>query len=655
MIKHRLRGLSTILGNQIEPEKIEELKRSKTNIENNLSKILKIIKNEDKGNKTDRNPKRSKQEAELEGLIEDFFSQYQSLYALFDRLTAENGKVVSRRTASLSRSSSGSDYFSSEEVETQRNSTEAEQHHHFTILDPIRVEGNENESEIDLHARAISSRGKEVETEQLRIESRESEAQELRAENAEFQVLLKMKEDQASDLQRKIQDYDQQMNTLTMTAKTPSNQKDEMEAKSALSRDEVLGQMEGLRDQLNVMHQNLESLSDKNKELESQMEYLNQQLVEKGLLERRMREQNEGFAGRVKDLEMELESRSKEKDKLEDELRQKNYEIKQLGDENKSLEDSNEALSSKFNDLKLESDYYEEEKNELELQKERIQKEYSDSLAVIFDQEITIRKQAQTIERLSGEVEESKMWAKKFKLNKQLSEKRIEEIAEEVRGQLEDSIRILYRRIRVAEQLHNENKDGHKEIRERYEQENKMLKEKVVIYEGIEASGFGASKLKPMEVVNVIELATSKLEYAQVSFMSRVSQMTEEVQNVRDWIQQRKEEMKQLKTEVDELNDLLNHKEEKVGKLEAKVSEGREENLNLMKSVTELENKVGMLAERLKEKDEELVNLGETKREAIKQLCFMNDYHRDRCEFLKGLIAKKNTITRTERALTIYM
>ncbi|XP_028774804.1 COP1-interactive protein 1-like [Neltuma alba] len=705
MIKHRLRGLSTILGNQVEPEKIEELKRNKTDIENNLSKILKIIKNEDQGSNRDRSPKGAGQETELVGLIEDFFTQYQSLYALYDRLTAENGKIVSRRidsgvSASLSCSSSDSDYFSSDEVETRRNSPERE--HHITIPDP-RCEAEDNESESDLHARAISTRGKELEeqfhSQKKDIESltcHKSELQLQIAKNAGLQTLENTKEDQVSGLQRKLDDYDQshdnitelieQINTLTTEAKTLRDQKDEVQAKLTPSRDEALSQMEGLRDQLNVMRQNLESLSDKNEELATQMEYLNQQIVEKGLLERRMQEENEGLAGRVKELEMELESRCKEKEKLEEELRQKNNEIKQMRDENKSLEDRNLelkravthageelkaqakeresssrngasphaiALSSQFNDLKLELNYYKEEKIRLELQNERIQKEYSESLATVFDQGRTIKDQTETIERISAEIEESRMWARKFKLNKQFSEKRIEELAEEIRRQLEDSIRLLYRRIRVAEQLHNENKDGYKVVKERYEQENKMLKQKVAIYEE-KVAGFGATKLKPIEVLNVLELATSKLEDAQVSFHGRVAQMMEEVQNARDWIKQRKKEMKQLKTNVEDLSGLLNDKEEqelllreKVEKLETRLREEGEENLNLMKSVTELEKKVGMLEKSLKEKDEELVNLGDTKREAIRQLCFLNDYHRNRCDVLKGLIAKKNTSTRT--------
>ncbi|XP_054824047.1 COP1-interactive protein 1-like [Prosopis cineraria] len=720
MIKHRLRGLSTILGTQVEPDKIEELKRNKTDIENNLSRILKIIKNEDQSSKRDRSPKRSRQETELVGLIEDFFTHYQSLYALYDRLTAENGKVVSRRidsgvSASLSCSSSDSDYFSSDEVDSRRQSPETE--HHITISHPTR-EGKDNDSETDLQTRAISARGKELEEKfhsqkkeiespthqkselQRQIESKEREAQELSARNAELQVSeKKTKEDQVSGLQRKFEDGEsedhiaeliEQINTLTMEATTLRDQKDEMEVRLTLGRDEALSLLEDLKNQLNVMRQNSDSLSDKNKELEAHMEYLYQQLDEKGWLEQRMREEKEGLVGMVRDLETELESRFKEKDKLEEELRKKSYEMKQVEDENKSLQDRNAelkravthageelnalakehessrngasthaiALSDQFNDLKLELNYYKEEKIRLELQNERMQKEYSESLATIFDQGKTIKEQAETIERIIAEFEESKTWARKFKLNKQFSEKRIEELAEEIRGQLEDSIRLLYRRIRVAEQLHNENKDGYKLVKERYEQENKILKEKIAIYEEKEARVASATRLNRIEVSNVLESAASNLEKNQVSFLRRVTKMMEEVQNARDWIKQRKEEMEQLKSHVDKLTALLKDREEqellpreKVAKSEGKVSEEGEENLSLMKSVTELEKKVGILEKSLKERDEQLVNLGETKREAIRQLCFVNDYHRNRCHFLKGLIAKKTTINRTPTPL----
>ncbi|CAB4280097.1 unnamed protein product [Prunus armeniaca] len=62
-------------------------------IENNVTRIFKLIKNEEQGKKEDSR-KDSKNESELVGLIENFYQQYQSLYALYDHLVGESGRIV---------------------------------------------------------------------------------------------------------------------------------------------------------------------------------------------------------------------------------------------------------------------------------------------------------------------------------------------------------------------------------------------------------------------------------------------------------------------------------------------------------------------------------------------------------------------------------
>ncbi|KAI4326846.1 hypothetical protein L6164_019375 [Bauhinia variegata] len=237
----------------------------------------------------------------------------------------------------------------------------------------------------------------------------------------------------------------------------------------------------------------------------------------------------------------------------------------------------------------------------------------------------------------------------------------MEELAQEFRKKLEDHIRLLYRRIHVAEQLHNENKESYKIIKKIYEEENGMLKEKIAGYED-ELRKPGVMKMTPMELLNGLELAAGldlaagKLEEHKEFLLSRVSKMVGEVQNAKDWIKKRNSEMKQLKDNVNFLTALLDDKEEqefllreKVWKLEAKVSKEGGEKLNLMKTVRQLEKKMGKLEKIVKEKDEELVHQGEQKREAIRQLCFLNDYHRNRCDYLKDLITnmRVSTIKRT--------
>lgn len=703
-------------------------------IENNLTKILTLIKNEDQSNR-EGNPKDAKKESELVGLIEDFYTQYQSLYALYDRLTGENGKIVYRRTetagsASLSSSGSESDYFSSDELDRESNHSLR----HSSVSDSIKQEHQETSNVAEVKSlrdgdkdmagskeleEGLSRQKKELESLnrqkmdlQLKFESKATEAQDLSAKNSELhariselEALMKTKEE-VSGLEMKLQSNEShaasniselmsQINTLIMEAESLRTQKDEMAAKLAHSRDEALDQLNGLRIQLITMHENLDSPSYKNKELETQMEEkkesISHYLVKIEDLNEQMREQKEDFAARIKDLEMELEIRCSQKKESEKELREKIHEIKQLGDENKALKDRNvelervmihteeefstlakqhessktgasmraTALATQVNDLKAELEALREEKNRLEQQNETIQRDYSESITKIFDQGKVISEQSASIERMSVEYEELKMWSKKFRMNPPISERKVEELAEEVRRKLEDNIRLLYRRIRVAEQLHNETKDSYKMTKLMYEDENKRLQEKVYRYQEEEARRLGATvlklNLKPLEIVSGLEVAARKVEEESMCFVNRVGKMMEEAETARDWIRERKGEMKQLKDKVENLTALLEDKEkqeemlrEKVWKLEARVSKEGGEKLNLMKSVSQLEKKVGRLEKSLKEKDEEVVNLGEMKKEAIRQLCILNDYHRNRCDYLKDLISKIR-LTKTMR------
>ncbi|TKY71014.1 myosin heavy chain protein [Spatholobus suberectus] len=233
----------------------------------------------------------------------------------------------------------------------------------------------------------------------------------------------------------------------------------------------------------------------------------------------------------------------------------------------------------------------------------------------------------------------------------------MEELAAEFQKKMKDNIHLLHQRIHVAEQLNNENKESHKMTKQRYEEENKRLGERVASYEdelrvrGCTLSLIGVN-LNGLEF-GVLDLAAGKLEEHRARVLGLVSKMLGEVEFAKDWIRERNGEMKELIDKVDGLTVLLGEKEEqelllreKVWKLEANVSKEGGEKLNLMKAVSRLERKVGKLEKNLKEKDEEMVSLGEKKREAIRQLCFLIEFHRNRCVYLKDLMSKRRVSDR---------
>jgi predicted transcriptional regulator len=78
---------------------------------------------------------------------------------------------------------------------------------------------------------------------------------------------------------------------------------------------------------------------------------------------------------------------------------------------------------------------------------------------------------------------------------------------------------------------------------------------------------------------------------------------------------------------------------EKVEKLEVKARKEESEKMNVTATVVELKKTVTEHEKLMKEKEEDMLHLGEEKREAIRQLCLLIDYHRERNDYLKEIIS----------------
>ncbi|KAJ7945017.1 Myosin heavy chain-like protein [Quillaja saponaria] len=676
MMKHRCRQLAKSFGNHVDPEKAEELKRAKTEIQSNVTRILKLVKNEDQS-KRDGITKDSNNKSELVGFIEDFYKQYQSLYALYDHLTGEYKKVgLGRkgRSFSFSSSSSDSEYYSSEEIDSTFGKWENEYH---KVLDTTKEDLETNNKEITYRNHRLVSSGEENEVEvinknlKIKADIREkehsalvnvhelhgtqesdqitelekqltglkTELESLQSQKGELDVQFESKATEAKQLGEQNICLNARIAELELEAKLLQNQKGEMEENMACKRNEALLQIKGLMNQLSGMQHDLDSLHKQKRQSEEQMERkteeifqnlmdietLKDKLTETTATEQRMLEEKEGFLVKFKGMEQEVDSLCNQKNELEEQLRGKLCETNKLGEENRVLHARNLELEKAL--------------TEREAELCALQREYDD-----------LRLE---IDRVSRENKQAKGWLKKSKYNLQVSERKMEELVENFRKKLEDSIRLLYQRVRVAEQLHVENKDSYRMTKDKYEENNRILEEKVATYED------EVIKMKDIletafEVANGLELASEKLGEYKENFVNRLSIMLNEVQFAKDWIEGKNSEMKKLKDNVDCLTTLLDRKEEqefslrdKVWKLEAKVSKEGGEKLNLMKTVSQLERRVEKLKNNLKEKEEELSSLGEKKREAIRQLCFLIDYHRSHSDHLKVLISKMTSKNRT--------
>ncbi|CAJ1927400.1 unnamed protein product [Sphenostylis stenocarpa] len=657
-------------------------------METNLTRISKLIKNEEQ-NKKDGN---SKKEKEVVALIKDFYNQCQSLYSLYGRFTGEyikSGPCVVDRTSSVSSSSSDSEYFSSEEVDASDINDSNQK--------PFTVERERSNLEVLLRTQESNEFEEQLKRNlELQFESQAREVKqllcsknvELQKRVVELELLMKESKRTVSVLQAKLKTNEghavyeiselmARIHKLEQEAKALRTQKGKMEEKIRRNRNEALSQRKDLTDQINAMQQMLESVSNHNQELEVHLERkrvevsqclirienLGEDLAEKNT------EKEEYFLARIKDLELEVESRrSKQRDledrniELERELARTGEEISQLLRERESYKERAsihaEALKTLVEKLTLELD----QQSMVELPNERNQKEYSEILTKmenlndkfetrVVDQEETINKLTEGIEQIGAENKQAEIGCKKLKLCKQLSERKMEEeLAEEFRMQMEGSIHLLQQRIHEAEQLNSENKESHKMTKQRYEEENRIAR-----YED-ELRVKATTPSAPMEIninglelsAQALDLAAGKLEEQRERVSGLVSKMLGEIQFAKDWIRERNSEVKELKEKVDELKVILGEKEEKelmlretLWKLEAMVSKEGGEKLNLIKTVRQLERKVEKLERNVIEKDGELVGLAEKKREAIRQLCLQVEFHRNRYVYLKDSMSKR--------------
>ncbi|MED6183534.1 hypothetical protein PIB30_038761 [Stylosanthes scabra] len=116
MVKHRLRdSMKSLFRSHIDPEKEEQLKGAKGEIQDKVKRILKLVRDEHV--EDDDTPLEPSKKESLVKLIEDFHSQYQSLYAKYDNLTDELRKKIigngkQEKESFSSSSDSDSDYSS---------------------------------------------------------------------------------------------------------------------------------------------------------------------------------------------------------------------------------------------------------------------------------------------------------------------------------------------------------------------------------------------------------------------------------------------------------------------------------------------------------------------------------------------------------------
>nr|XP_043639910.1 COP1-interactive protein 1-like [Erigeron canadensis] len=204
--------------------------------------------------------------------------------------------------------------------------------------------------------------------------------------------------------------------------------------------------------------------------------------------------------------------------------------------------------------------------------------------------------------------------------------KKMGDMVDEFRKKSEDSIRILSRRIRVAEQLHNETREWYKKTREKNEQDrrdNELAFRSIKIITAMVSDTLSASETIGLRFIECCE-----------DFTNRVSKVSCETNFVKDWVKRKNGVITQVKKDFDAVVVQLDGKEEEI--------------LGSRQKVLKLDAKLRDLEKLVKENDETIIGLKEEKREAIRQLCVWIDFHRGRADYFKKafseLVAKNQRL-----------
>ncbi|KAL8091282.1 hypothetical protein AgCh_040399 [Apium graveolens] len=224
-------------------------------------------------------------------------------------------------------------------------------------------------------------------------------------------------------------------------------------------------------------------------------------------------------------------------------------------------------------------------------------------------------------------------------------------LTENVRN-IEVKLRLSNQKLRITEQVLSEKENEHNVKEEKYQKDNKVLHERIIVLSGVlraykedqfKMKAEFAEKLN--QTFTGLDSLTRKLEEDSGHIETCVFEILNELHVAKNWVRDKNSNEENQKKKIANLIFELNSARQQEALL-------REQIENLVKAVKQLEvrteesniekdKKIGEMEKRLKEKEEWILGIGEEKKEAIRQLCIWNDYHRERCVYLEKIITNR--------------
>ncbi|KAL6502406.1 hypothetical protein OROHE_024684 [Orobanche hederae] len=720
MTKHTWKSIS----NHIDPEKEEQLKWVKIEIENQVKKVIKLTKSINHGNK-ERN---LRNKSEALNLVEDFQKQYESLYSLYEDLREEVKKNISTGDDTSSSSTSNSDsesYYSPGGSYTSRtniksnstskdsdSSSDHNQEPHPTsdfedtilkdkltsssevkdvvnldsrseygeAVKDLRVRAEESEEIISQKAARIKDLEGHVESLNMeismlcmerrelkdqmecksdeamqmkeRISRLEARVLEIEAENQRIFHLVKQFEDNEHKYLSRISELAAQANDMQLELDDLRNQKSELEGRFLNETGKSSTQARGLTEQIRSLKNELANVDRQKSEMKLELERKSRteseclvriENLEKdsSLNKQRLAEEKEGRLAEAHDSESKIRSLIKRNTELEEQVNKLSQEVTQSSGK---ISELREALKEKENILSTEGKKFTDLENIMSTKTKSLEEEVENlktELGTIENEKKHFLTEIETLRndksRLQMEVEKEKEESsiskshveKLSKSNFQVVERKVEEMADEFRKQLEDKYIILSRRIRVAEQLQVENKEWYRKTKETYEQQNKDLKNRAERNE-IELKNIMDMTFKANDVLSSLDSVALNFEECSANFLNRISKASCELKFAKHWAMRKNKAVLHVRDDLDCSLAQLDEKEAEV--------------LVFREKVWKSENKIRELEKMVKEKEDAMLGLKEEKREAIRQLCVWIDYHRGRSDYYMKMLSEMNPV-----------
>ncbi|MQL75873.1 hypothetical protein Taro_008252 [Colocasia esculenta] len=227
---------------------------------------------------------------------------------------------------------------------------------------------------------------------------------------------------------------------------------------------------------------------------------------------------------------------------------------------------------------------------------------------------------------------------------------------------LEVQIRLANQKLKITETENKEKEESYKramvllqEERRKLEEQTSTLSWKLNLMEDDFNQVKELVQVEMQSLFGALNALDVKLAGQCVHIQNKISGCSNDVKLIKDGITALIYTREGLKNEKRDLSMRLNYKEgiismikDEAGMLGSKLATKTKEEERLVLKVSELEKRVRELENRVKEKEEELFSKDEEKREAIRQLCVLVEYHRENCNHLyKFLSATLKRVTPT--------